>query len=87
MKVTPKGQVTIPKNLRDQFGLAPGVQVDFAVASDGIRLSKVSKAVRHPSRQSVFGCLKTELAGRSVPEWLDELRGLVELPHRRRKNT
>ena len=80
--VTSKGQVTIPKELRDQFGIEPGVQVDFIAAPDGIRLRKV---VDCNQRIGVLGCLKKELAGRSVRELLDELRGPVELPKGRRK--
>lgn len=80
--VTSKGQVTIPKELRDQFGIAPGAQVDFAATVDGIRLRKV---VDRHKRLKVFGCLKTELDGRSVTELLDELRGPVGLPTTRSK--
>jgi antitoxin PrlF len=80
--VTTKGQVTIPKKLRDEFGIEPGTQVDFVAATDGIRLRKV---VNRSKRLGVFGCLKKELAGRSVKELVDELRGPVELPPPRRK--
>jgi antitoxin PrlF len=34
-KLTTKGQVTIPKRLRDYLGLTPGSDVDFDVAEDG----------------------------------------------------
>lgn len=77
--VTSKGQVTIPKELREKFGIQPGAQVDFAAAEDGIRLRKV---VDRGKRLGILGCLKKELAGRSVTELLDELRGPVELPQR-----
>ena len=77
--VTSKGQVTIPKELREKFGIQPGVQVDFAAAEDGIRLRKV---VDRSKRLGILGCLKKELTGRSVRELLDELRGPVELPRR-----
>lgn len=33
--VTVKGQVTIPKRLRDALGLTPGSRVEFAVNRDG----------------------------------------------------
>jgi antitoxin PrlF len=33
--MTLKGQVTIPKHIRDSLGLKPGVQLDFAVNRDG----------------------------------------------------
>ena len=75
--VTSKGQVTIPKELRDRFGIEPGAQVDFTPAEDGIRLRKV---VDRRKQVKVFGCLKAELRGRSITDLLDELRGSVELP-------
>ncbi|MGC2202721.1 MAG: AbrB/MazE/SpoVT family DNA-binding domain-containing protein [Stellaceae bacterium] len=34
-RMTTKGQVTIPKRLRDYLGLKPGSQVDFEVGEDG----------------------------------------------------
>jgi antitoxin PrlF len=35
MPVTVKGQVTIPKPIRDRLGLTPGCEVDFAIEADG----------------------------------------------------
>jgi AbrB family looped-hinge helix DNA binding protein len=80
--VTSKGQVTIPKELRDRFGIEPGAQVDFVAADDGIRVRKV---VDRRKQAKVLGCLKTELAGQSVADILDELRGPVELPKGKRR--
>jgi len=33
--LTVKGQVTIPKQIRDSLGLKPGARLDFAVNQDG----------------------------------------------------
>ena len=33
--LTVKGQVTIPKQIRDALGLTPGTAIDFAVNRDG----------------------------------------------------
>jgi antitoxin PrlF len=41
MRVTEKGQVTIPKDLRDAAGLGAGSEVEFELAGDTIVLRKV----------------------------------------------
>jgi AbrB family looped-hinge helix DNA binding protein len=33
--VTDKGQVTVPKEIRDKIGIAPGSRLDFEVQDDG----------------------------------------------------
>ena len=49
--VTRKGQVTIPKRVRDRLGINPGSQVDFELAEDGRAfLRRVGKARVRPSR-------------------------------------
>ena len=48
--VTSKGQVTIPKPVRDRLGIKPGNAVEFALAADGrVVLVKVGGR-RPPSR-------------------------------------
>jgi len=48
--VTTKGQVTIPKTVRDRLGIKPGNIVDFQLTADGrVTLVKVG-AKRAPSR-------------------------------------
>lgn len=42
MRVTEKGQVTIPKRLRDELGIGAGSEVDFERADDTIVIRKVS---------------------------------------------
>jgi AbrB family looped-hinge helix DNA binding protein len=42
MRVTTKGQVTIPKELRDELGIGAGSEVDFERANDAIVIRKVS---------------------------------------------
>ena len=52
--VTTKGQVTIPKEVRDLLGIKPGSAVTFEVAEDGrVVLNKAGRrgpAMRPPSR-------------------------------------
>lgn len=44
--VTRKGQVTIPKPVRDRFGIVPGSRVDFV--EDGGRLMVVREETQPP---------------------------------------
>ncbi len=47
--LTSKGQVTIPKQIRDALHLAPGCEVDFAVNRDGDVV--IHKVGERPSRK------------------------------------
>ena len=47
--LTSKGQVTIPKRIRDAMNLAPGSSVDFAVNSEGDVV--IRKTGAKPSRK------------------------------------
>jgi antitoxin PrlF len=47
--LTSKGQVTIPKHIRDALNLIPGSEVDFAISRDGEVV--IQKAGDHPSRK------------------------------------
>jgi AbrB family looped-hinge helix DNA binding protein len=42
MRVTSKGQVTIPQKVRQQLGITPGSEVDFQLDDRGARLIRVS---------------------------------------------
>lgn len=42
MRVTTKGQVTIPQKIREQLGITPGSEVDFQLDDAGARLVRVS---------------------------------------------
>ena len=49
-RVTRKGQVTIPKRVRDISGIAPGSVVEFEVAPDGRIVLVKQGAAPEPSR-------------------------------------
>jgi antitoxin PrlF len=49
MRITSKGQVTIPQAVREQTGLLPNTDVDFVLDEGGVRIVKVASATR-PSR-------------------------------------
>lgn len=43
MRVTEKGQVTIPKELRDALGIGAGTEVEFEQVADGLLVRKVAE--------------------------------------------
>lgn len=58
--VTSKGQVTIPKKVRDHLGIGPGTAVDFVPAPDGrVMLVKQGGGARVAGRKrSPFAALR-----------------------------
>lgn len=67
--VAERGQVTIPKALRDRMGIRPSTVLKFSL-KDGALIAV--KAVTKDPVSSVLGCLKTD---RSSDAWMTELRG------------
>lgn len=64
-----KGQVTIPKALRDSLGLRAGQELEFEERGGQL---VVSKALAQDPVESVYGILKT---GSSADAQLEQLRG------------
>lgn len=44
MRITSKGQVTIPIAIRERLGLHPGTEVEFDVDGDAARLTRAKDA-------------------------------------------
>jgi AbrB family looped-hinge helix DNA binding protein len=80
--VTSKGQVTIPLPIRRKLELHKGTVLEFDEHADHLKAAKRGDPAR---MRSIVGIAKKELAGKSVAEWLNELRGPVQLPARRRR--
>jgi len=71
-KITTKGQVTIPKGLRDYLGLKPGSSVEFELATDG----RVFLQSRQRGPESKFARLRGSLKrGMSTDEVMALTRG------------
>lgn len=69
MKVSERGQVTIPKKIRDKFGLDFNVEIEIIEANGEVKLRKKSK--EHPV-DKVTGILKSPM---DADKFLDEIRG------------
>jgi len=50
MRITAKGQVTIPQSVRERAGLMPGTDVEFEVESGVVRLVKTTASRRRLTR-------------------------------------
>lgn len=71
MRIDERGQVTIPKALRDSLGLTPGTEVEVVEAGGGV-LVRRAMAV-HPVDR-VAGALDGVFDG-DVDAYIDEIRG------------
>jgi len=69
-RLTSKGQVTVPKDVRDRLGLRPGDEIEFVDDREGFRVQK--RVVASPFRK-YRGHLK-HLAGRDPDKLVDEMR-------------
>jgi AbrB family looped-hinge helix DNA binding protein len=46
VRITSKGQVTIPIQIREHLGLLPGTEVEFRVDGDSVRLTRAENGGR-----------------------------------------
>ncbi|NJD11583.1 MAG: AbrB/MazE/SpoVT family DNA-binding domain-containing protein [Gemmatimonadetes bacterium] len=46
MRITSKGQVTIPQDIRERLGLLPNTEVEFQVEGNAVRLRKAAGSSR-----------------------------------------
>lgn len=73
--ITQKGQVTIPKRVRDALGLTPGTAVEFTADKEGnVTLQKAGGRARKPQRSDRFGAAR----GKADIKWrTDDLMALL----------
>ena len=56
MRLTSKGQVTIPQGIREQAGLAPGSEVEFQFNDGRVWLEKIESDLAH-RRQRILATI------------------------------
>lgn len=74
--VTSKGQVTIPKPVRDYLGIEPGSEVNFRRANDGSIVIERADGTRPPSRFAKL--VGSAGPGPTTDELMELLRGEPE---------
>lgn len=63
MRVTTKGQVTIPKDIRDHLGIVPGSEVEFVRDSGGVKLVATDGDLSDEARLKRFERALDRMAG------------------------
>lgn len=58
MRITSKGQVTIPIEIREKAGLLPNTEVDFVLVRGGVRLVKAKAKGRRGRGDEVIRRLR-----------------------------
>ena len=72
MRLTSKGQVTIPAEIRERLGLHPGTPVDFAVEGEAVKITRAED--QHGRGQRIVEALR---GGGDVALSTDEIMALT----------
>lgn len=78
--VTDKGQITVPKEIRDQTGIVPGSRLDFEVQGDGtLRVRVLTRGA-----DNLFGLVhRAGIKARSIEEMDQGIAAAVDARNRR----
>ena len=75
MKIGERGQVTIPKDIRDRFGLGPETEVEFRVLRGSILLRKAPKSLNLRKWKGRCRESFSKLGYSSVDRFIHDVRG------------
>ena len=70
MKIGERGQVTIPKNIREKYGFLPNIEIDFFPDKEGVLIKK--RSLKTSPIEKVFGILKK---AQNTDDYIEEIRG------------
>ena len=74
MKISERGQITIPKHLRERYGMTNSVEVEITPTEKGLLIQK-STAAEHPVDRIVGildGVVDDDF---DIDEYIEEIRG------------
>lgn len=76
MRISERGQITIPKPLRDRFGMNHNVEVEITPTDEGLLIRK-RKAAEHPVDRvsGILDGVPLEGIPDDVDEYIEEIRG------------
>ena len=58
MRITQKGQVTIPVDIRERFGLLPYTEVDFVTDGNVVQIVRIAPTNDHSRGRQVVNALR-----------------------------
>ena len=70
MRISERGQITIPKRLRDRFGMSSNVEVEITPTDDGLLIQKRA-ASKHPVDR-VYAILDSD---DNTDDYIEDIRG------------
>jgi AbrB family looped-hinge helix DNA binding protein len=86
MRITSKGQVTIPVAIREKAGLLPGTEVDFELEGDRVRIVRAKAPKGETRGEEIVRRLRGSGSGKMTTDeiialmrgdWVDEDEGSV----------
>ena len=75
MKIGERGQVTIPKPLRERFGIGPDTEVEFRVWRGSLVLEKKAKKLDLGKWKGRCRTSLSELGYTSADQFIEDVRG------------
>ena len=75
MKIGERGQITIPKEIRERFGLGPKTEMEFQVVRGAIVLRKKPKSLGLKKWRGRCADSFSELGYRDVDDYIEGVRG------------
>jgi AbrB family looped-hinge helix DNA binding protein len=63
MRITSKGQVTIPAEIRERAGLLPGAEVEFQIEGEVVRLRRAAPGGKPSRGQRLIAQLRAHKGG------------------------
>jgi AbrB family looped-hinge helix DNA binding protein len=75
MKIGERGQVTIPRDIRERFGLGPKTEVEFRVVQGSIVLRRKPKKLNLKKWKVRARASFAELGYSSVDRFIEDIRG------------
>ena len=70
MKIGERGQITIPKHMREKYGLLPNIEVDFVPEKSGVLIIK--KVLDKSPVEKVYGILEKH---EKTDSYIEAIRG------------